>query len=161
MISQTGEALIPVEMDKISVIPYITGNDEAQQYLVFVVQGEKCGIFDPVSREISYCGNVTIPVSTASIFPEYNLITVKQDGLFGCINLQGQVVIPPKSKISLDFTCGLSAILLDDKYGYIDPHGETVIPVEWDRAYPAKNDLVLVYGSGAYHLFDISGRQIW
>lgn len=69
---------------------------------------------------------------------ENDLIQVKKDGLYGAVNMQGQVVIEPIYEefdlYSYDADWPLIRVKQDGLYGYIDSQGRVVIDLRYDYA---------------------------
>lgn len=72
-------------------------------------------------------------------------------GLYGCIDGQGEVVIPFEYSYISDFTDGIAVAKKDGKYGYIDVSGKAVIPFMYSDAEPFLN--------GEAYVSDMDGNR--
>ena len=67
---------------------------------------------------------------------------------WGLVDLQGNVVSEAQWKLGdfepIDFPEGLQAVLVGEKWGFIDETGEIAIPLMYDRAYNFENGLAWV-----------------
>ena len=61
---------------------------------------------------------------------------------------------------AFDFSDGLARVCIDEKYGYIDQNGETVIPCQYELAYDFINGFALVKTSGKFSFIDKTGTII-
>ena len=55
------------------------------------------------------------------------------DGETGFIDGTGEVVLPPQFDQARDFSEGLAAVRIGDRWGYIDETGKRVIPLLYER----------------------------
>ena len=62
------------------------------------------------------------------------------------------VMIEPKYQNASYFSEGLAAVKQNDKWGYIDETGKTVIPFEYDYAFPFNEGVAVVAKYGTSHL---------
>lgn len=67
-------------------------------------------------------------------------------GKFGCFDRDGNVVIPFKYDLMLDFKNGLAPVQKGNYFGYINKKGEMEIPLKFLAAFPFENNLALVQG---------------
>lgn len=64
-------------------------------------------------------------------------IVIGNNGKFGFIDIQGELVIPCKWRWANEFHDGMAFVVNDNlKVGYIDKKGEFVIPPKWNKAMP-------------------------
>ncbi len=95
----------------------------------------------------------------AKDFSEH-MAAVKQDGKWGFIDDEGNVVVEPKYDAANSFSEGLAAVQSNGKWGYIDKTGTLVIPFTLDSTYAFSEGLA-VYSSGYYYGYiDTSGKKI-
>lgn len=75
-----------------------------------------------------------------------SLVSVKRDGLFGAVDMRGEVVIEPAYEYfqlsSLEADWPLIRVRQNGKYGYIDSTGQVVVSLSYDYAVL---DTVLLY----------------
>ncbi len=62
------------------------------------------------------------------------------------------VMIEPKYQDASYFSEGLAAVKQNDKWGYIDETGKTIIPFEYDYAFPFSEGVAVVAKYGTSHL---------
>jgi WG containing repeat len=72
------------------------------------------------------------------------LAAVRIDGLFGFIDLNGNVVIKPEFDLAGDFYQGLAEVLVGDVVGVIDRSGQFVVEPQFARAVPFTADTLIV-----------------
>ncbi|WP_237712518.1 WG repeat-containing protein [Paenibacillus elgii] len=58
----------------------------------------------------------------------------KKEGLWGYVDLNGEVKIQPQFEETLPFNAGLAAVRLHNDYAYIDCTGQVVIEGPFDEA---------------------------
>lgn len=66
--------------------------------------------------------------------------------------LSYSVMIEPKYQDASYFSEGLAAVKQNDKWGYIDETGKTIIPFEYDYAFPFSEGVAVVAKYGTSHL---------
>ena len=88
------------------------------------------------------------------------LARVKQDGKWGYINTQGEVVIPFIYDEVRSFHEGLSPIRQNGKWGFITPQGEVVIPCIYDFAWAFSEGLAEVKQNGKGSIINKEGKVI-
>lgn len=66
-------------------------------------------------------------------FDENTLLPVKRDGLWGYVNLQGELVIPCVWTAAREFYDGYAIVEDRCMYGVIDTTGAEVEPCVWER----------------------------
>lgn len=85
---------------------------------------------------------------------------------YGYVNAEGELLeteYGSRFERAKAFSEGLAAVLVDDKWGYIDETGDWVIepeyPIDWEPA-AFKNGRALISGDGRSLLIDKSGREV-
>ncbi len=63
---------------------------------------------------------------------------------YGYINKTGIFVIEPKFEYALSFSCGRAAVRVGDRWGFVDEHGNMVIPSEFTRVEKFSDGLAAV-----------------
>ena len=96
-------------------------------------------------------------------------------GNFGFKNKAGEFVIEPQYAFAHEFTCGLAAVNLnrtwykteegrrfyENHFGYIDDHGKTIIPFDYDEAWPYnKYGVAVVETLDDVFLINTTGKTI-
>lgn len=69
---------------------------------------------------------------------------------FGCIDREGNIVIPPTFDRIYPFSEGLAAFCDGDVMGYIDTNGRVVIPPAYEHAFPFSDGLAVVCLEGKW-----------
>jgi len=80
--------------------------------------------------------------------------------MYGFVDREGIMRIPPIYEAAEDFRGGLAAVKLNGKWGFIDTKGETIIPLVYDLAHEFSDGLALVELNGKYGSIDIKGDII-
>lgn len=76
---------------------------------------------------------------------------VQKNGLYGFLNEENQIVIPPSYSLSGNFSEGLAWVRdAEGKWGYIDLEGEQLIPCQYEAANDFSCGLALVKTGGLY-----------
>ncbi len=125
-----------------------------------LVSGDRGGVMDSQ-------GNMVIPFEHA-----YHSSEVR-DGIFrysiieettgrslrGFLNMQNEVVIPPRFYLTGDFYKGIVPVSSDgEKYGVIDKTGKYIIPEEYDTIFTFSSDMGGFEQDGKFGFFDMSGN---
>lgn len=76
---------------------------------------------------------------------------------YGFKDKSGKVVVAATYDEVLEFSEGLAAVSLDELWGYIDPKGELVIPMELERAFSFEKGFAEVEHRGAVYMMDKDG----
>ena len=72
------------------------------------------------------------------------LVSIRENGKFGYINLDGQVVIEPQFDDTHFFSKGLAAVKINGKFGFIDKTGKMVFEPQFDKALSFSEGLAAV-----------------
>lgn len=114
---------------------------------------------------IDRLGNTVIPPRFQDAFPFRNgVAAVRQNGLWGAINLNGELVIPAIYSGPLIFTEGLASFSAGDtnatfRQGVISLTGEILIKPRYRSIGYFSNGLACVYTGELYGYIDSSGKQ--
>ena len=100
-------------------------------------------------------GTDSAPDSTTS---ETVFFPVVQDGMWGFIDVSGQVVIQPQFERAWPFSEERALVQSGDRYGFIDPTGALVIPAEFTDAWFFSGGLAPVEKDGQWVYIDAKGR---
>jgi hypothetical protein len=112
---------------------------------------------------INCAGETVIPTRYQDAYPFRNgLASVKQEGLWGVINLQGDFVIAPVHGRPLVFTEGLSDFPSPDehKIGVISSAGEVIVKPRYRSISHFNGGLACVFDGQLYGFIDQSGNQV-
>jgi hypothetical protein len=115
---------------------------------------------------IDYVGNIVIPPTFQYAYPFRNgVATVKQNGLWGAINPNGEFLIPAIYTGALVFTewlASFSAGLVDAPYkeGVMSLTGEILIPPKYRSISHFSGGLACVYTGELYGYIDNGGKQV-
>ncbi len=87
---------------------------------------------------------------------------VRYQGKFGYINDKGREVVSPKFSKASDFRHGLAEVSLDGKsFGFIEPGGRTVLPLEYeDFLYGFQDGYVPAKKNGKWGIVNAKGKTI-
>ncbi|WP_053991601.1 WG repeat-containing protein [Mangrovimonas sp. TPBH4] len=83
----------------------------------------------------------------------------KQDK-YGCIDRKGNIVIPFKYDLMLEFKNGLAAVKKGKFMGFINKKGEVVIPIKYQGAFSFENNLALVLENDKAYSINRKGEKI-
>ena len=126
----SGKQLLPERYQGILVLPAAYFLNQGQGWRLYdrgTLQPLGDLAWDDVKLELSENGLL-----------ENDLIQVKKDGLYGAVNMRGEVVIEPIYEefdlYSYDVGWPLIRVKKDGRYGYIDDQGEVVIDLSYDYA---------------------------
>lgn len=83
--------------------------------------------------------------------------------VFGYIDRTGRFVITPQFQFANRFSAGLAAVRQPgDKWAFIDPQGETVLPAQYDWVYDGFRDgIARVAVDGRVRYIDKKGDWVW
>lgn len=125
-IDKTGKVIVPCEYEYIDHNNQFVGNRYIRFYkdgkLGFIQNKKELIVIFPGEYEYDYI----------DFFSE-GLATVRKDGKSGCINTDGQLVIPCVYDGVGDFSDGVARAIKDGKWGVIDKSGNAVLPFEYDN----------------------------
>lgn len=112
-------------------------------------------------------------------FPQYEKVGrpdeegysyVLKDGLYGCINKKGDLVIPFQSYDPIVFIEGLASVDIGgeinnhgdriQKHGFINPSGKMVIPPIYNFVYSFNNGYAIVIKNQKHGLIDTTGKLL-
>ena len=80
-------------------------------------------------------------------------------GKWGFTDTLGKVIIAPKWDIANDFSEGLAAVGVKNRYGYIDETGVEVIPITFDYCGSFSNNMALVSLNDKWGFIDQTGTE--
>ncbi len=82
-----------------------------------------------------------------------------EEGLWGFVDLSGELVIPFTFEEANDFSCGRALVKTDGLYGYIDTAGTLVIPATLEEAYSFFDDRACVRMGERYGYLNPAGEM--
>ena len=82
-------------------------------------------------------------------------------GLWGFVNRNGEIVINPKYDYVFNFSEGIAAVKVGDKYGFIDTIGVLIVPCEYDEVVSSfENGEGKLVKGGRMYVFNRSGEMV-
>ena len=96
---------------------------------------------------------------STNLFSQH-LYPIKQDGLYGFINIEGKVIIEPKFEKGYDFSEQYGRIKQGGLYGYINHKGKIVIEPQFDEARDFSEDVACVKKEGQWFYIDRMGKSV-
>lgn len=99
-------------------------------------------------------------IASAQQSDDIQLFPIQEGILRGYININGDVVIPPKYLEAGQFSEGLAAVREDGYFGYINTKGEYVIQPQYDVVYPFENGYATVYADTIGYNLNKQGIRI-
>ncbi len=121
---------------------------------------DSCGIIDTN-------GNTILPLTYENKQARYgaysysdNLALVEKNGMFGYVNLHGELVIKPFFNNAFSFSQGLAPVKTGHAWGYIDTLGNIFIPFIFDHASPFQHGRAEVIYNGQTLTIDRTGRCV-
>ena len=90
------------------------------------------------------------------------LIPYRKSTKWGYCNQSKEIIIPCKYDVATPFSEGLAAVVLNNKYGFIDKEGKDVIPLKYDLISSSFSEgLVSVMLKGKWGFIDKNGTEYW
>ena len=83
-----------------------------------------------------------------------------ENGKFGFMGTDGNVIIAPKFQYVQSFHNGLAVAIENNKYGYINKDGRKIIDFQYDEAFDFDRGRAIVQQNGKYGLIDVIGNYI-
>lgn len=114
----------------------------------------------PVPKKIIWETNDKLKYSFKSIYPENQFKIYNQNGNWGYIDKDDNVVIDFLYEDAFPFSEGLAVVELNDKKGFINREGKTIIDFEFDSASYFKNGKSCVQINGEDFIIDKNGNKI-
>ena len=118
------------------------------------------GIIDTMGRTI-------LPIEYYNLSPKGDkyvyhdsLALFEKDHRLGFIDLEGNIVIPPRFEEAYHFSQGLASVRFQGKWGYINTHGDPWLPFIFNIASPFENGRAEVYLGNRQYIIDLTGRCV-
>ena len=108
--------------------------------------------------DIKNVNKISKDYSISKVLNDKNLIIVYCDGLYGCIDYEGNVIIDFKYDSMEKSSDGLILVSQNKKYGCIDYYGNVTIPLKYDWLGTFSENLALAYINDKYGYIDINGN---
>jgi hypothetical protein len=80
------------------------------------------------------------------------------EGLYGYIDKTGKMVAEPKYEFAEDFSGGMGAVRIDEKWGFVDATGKLVIPATYDKVSYFSEGQCAVELDGDWGFVDRQGK---
>ena len=127
------------------------------------VQGE----FGEPWKLIDKQGNVIVDNFQGEV-PSFSFIDSKtelvafrhKDGLWGYINLSGDVVISADYQLADTFQDGVAGVQKDGFYGVIDSYGEIVLPFKYERLWVGDSNMFAVKKDDKWEFVNSVGERV-
>lgn len=137
-----GLALYPTEQS--NRWPYLCMKDRQGRTRIFDKQGQ--AMFDQTFQD-------AFPFSP-------DLISVKQDDLWGIINLERQMIQSFEYESIRPLQEGFATVQKDGKWGFLDQHGVKSIPCQYESASSFDQAIAAVKTEGKWGFIDTTGQMI-
>lgn len=150
-IDQSGEIVIPAEFDY------------AEHFSEGLAMANVDGMYGFIDKTGQWAIKPIYSNAGMAFFEGVANVTTKEgESVF--IDTNGQIVLkaPAGYDMGEQFTNGL-VMAMDQasaKWGYMDKNGEMVIPAQYDRALPFKNNVAPVMKDGKWGLVDMQGAWV-
>jgi hypothetical protein len=97
----------------------------------------------------------------STVDAERKIHKIYENGKYGFKDKQtGEVIAPAKYNFALDFSEGLAAVKLNDKWGFIDETGKVLIPFKYDDAGDFLGGLARVALNGKWGFIDKNRKEV-
>ena len=103
-------------------------------------------------------GNIIIPFKYTGLYLS-DIIRVKRNDEYIVFNREGKP-LPSFSSAASNFSDGLAYAIKNNKRGFIDKTGKTVIPFEYDGVYSFSDNLAWVNKNGQNSFIDKTGKEV-
>ena len=91
---------------------------------------------------------------------QYGLVIVKNAGLYGFINLQGEEIVKTQYNDVVNFRNGFARVRKGDLYGFINLQGEEIVKTQYEDADFFDNGFSQVKKDGLWGLINTKGEEI-
>lgn len=146
LIDKSGQYLAPAVYDTIE--PFI-------EDLARVERARRFGFIDRKGHE-----QVHADYDSISLFEESDLARTEKSGKFGLVDKMGRERVIATYDTIAPFSCGLYAVAIDEKAGYIFPDGKTAIKFKYDEAGPFVDGLAPVRKKDKWGVIDTEGHTV-
>lgn len=92
---------------------------------------------------------------------QQQLIPVQQNGRWGFINTDGEVIIPMIYRKAQPFNDGFALVMKEDRYEYINIYGGSVFSQLYDEAYDFYNGRAIVKNDKHFQIIDTLGKELY
>lgn len=128
-----------------------------QKFLIASVPGTiKKGLMDLNGRWI-----IEPRFTTIGEIGDSDILPVQEDGLWGYIKSNGDMLVEPMYQNCEIFQNGMGAVKINGKYGYIDQKGKIVIPNKYVDARAFSSGYASVKNENGYGVIDRGGDWIF
>ncbi len=92
--------------------------------------------------------------------PDHMLWPIAVNNQWGYINVNGEVVIPPRFASASEFVGGLAVVKEEGMYGYINLHGNLITAYKYTSALPFENGEAIVATDSASFVINKRGERL-
>lgn len=114
---------------------------KGNKYLMVNTKGEE--LTKPIFEDAHFFNN------------RYEYAAIKIDGLWGYINIKGEIIIKPQYKNAKSFSCGLAPIQFDKLWGYIDKDKKLIIKQQFNDAKSFSKDGVAAVNENNWYFIKL------
>lgn len=97
------------------------------------------------------CTSATFGITDKKLYP------FKKGNLWGYLGNKGDVVINPQYVVAQEFSDGVAAVRVEERYGYINAKGEFIIKAQYDIANSFFDGIAKVYVNGKPYIINKKG----
>lgn len=84
----------------------------------------------------------------------------KKDGLYGILNPEGEILVPPKYNLLNNISCDRMVFSVHDNFGYLDISGQEIMPPILPLAWDYKDNMARIITRNGMGFIDHYGKMI-
>ncbi len=88
------------------------------------------------------------------------LVFQDENGLYGYMNINQEVLITPRFEKAYDFHEGIAMVVMHSAIGYIDNKGEYIVECQYEDGRDVSNQQMIVKSKGRYGVIDVHHHLI-
>lgn len=154
VIDRTGKEVVPIEYDYISTINLLPGYATVRKS---VNSKNQYGIMNCMQSKI------VIPIEYDDLQTDSNLVSVKQNGRWGLLDITGKQMLPPEYTSLIVYAKEkVCRVEKDGKYGFIDLKGNWIFDKSKSvySLYGPHQGLIMCVVSNKYGYLDMKGNEV-